>query len=164
MKTKCVRFKGRLNSGGYGVVSVCGNRIYAHRAAWIAVNGAIQHGMTIDHLCRNRACVNVEHMEVVSRVENTLRGEGTAAQNARKTKCKCGRRFSHTEPRGDGRLVRRCIVCVRQKSNRSWQRNGKKWIAKRRALGLCVRCGEKSNKGSWCSQCLYKDRIKRTKP
>lgn len=49
----------------------CGRRgTTAHRAAWTAVNGQIPLGMTIDHLCRTRRCVNPEHLRMLSNVDN----------------------------------------------------------------------------------------------
>lgn len=48
----------------------------AHRAAWTAVYGQIPEGMTIDHMCRNRRCVNVEHLRMLSNFENARRTKG----------------------------------------------------------------------------------------
>ncbi|PVB19761.1 HNH endonuclease signature motif containing protein [Mycobacteroides abscessus] len=48
----------------------------AHRAAWTFANGAIPEGLTIDHLCKNRQCVNVSHMRLLSNYENGRRTSG----------------------------------------------------------------------------------------
>ena len=48
----------------------------AHRAAWTAVHGQIPDGMTIDHLCRNRRCVNPDHLRMLSNFENARRTSG----------------------------------------------------------------------------------------
>lgn len=48
----------------------------AHRAAWTAVYGQIPEGMTIDHLCKNRRCVNVEHLRLLTNYENARRTGG----------------------------------------------------------------------------------------
>lgn len=58
---------------GYGVVWVDGVQYRAHRFAYIDKAGPIPDGMCIDHLCRNRACCNVSHMEVTTSAENTRR-------------------------------------------------------------------------------------------
>jgi hypothetical protein len=65
----------------------------AHRIAWALTNGPIPDGLVIDHLCRNRACVNPAHMEVVSQRENVLRGDSPQTSRARwrgQTHCKRG--------------------------------------------------------------------------
>lgn len=72
---------------GYGQMGVNGRVLYAHRVAYEAWRGPIPEGLTIDHLCRVRSCVNPDHLEAVTMRENTLRGESTAARNARKTHC-----------------------------------------------------------------------------
>ena len=81
--TPCLIWPGHISSEGYGRYWRDGRQIYAHRAAFEAVFGLIPDGLVIDHLCRNRACVNPEHMEVVSNRENTLRGGSPAARAAR---------------------------------------------------------------------------------
>ena len=48
----------------------------AHRAAWIYTFGPIANGMTVDHLCKNRKCVNVAHMRILSNFENARRTSG----------------------------------------------------------------------------------------
>ena len=50
----------------------------AHRAAWLAFEGDIPGDLVIDHLCRNRACVNTLHMELVTNSTNVLRGDHSA--------------------------------------------------------------------------------------
>jgi hypothetical protein len=120
----CVLWRGRLSPEGYGVVWISGRQRYAHREAYEHVNGQIRNGLEIDHLCRNRACVNPGHMEPVTRKENILRGESPAAKNARKAECHVGHPFTpeNTYPRRNGR---ECIQCRRDREN-----------AERRALGI----------------------------
>jgi hypothetical protein len=48
----------------------------AHRAAWVYVNGQILDGMTIDHTCKNRRCVNVDHLRMLTNHENARRTFG----------------------------------------------------------------------------------------
>lgn len=76
---------------GYGMISVrTGHPALAHRVAWQLERGDIPAGMQLDHLCRNRGCVNPDHLEVVSNKTNTLRGIGPTAVNAKKSVCKRG--------------------------------------------------------------------------
>ena len=49
--------------------------------------GTIPQGLVIDHLCRNKSCVNPAHLEAVTNTENVLRGEAPSAKAARKTHC-----------------------------------------------------------------------------
>ena len=80
---------------GYGRWAPDGNRMQgAHRVMYERECGPIPEGMTIDHLCRNRRCVNPDHMEVVSNVENVMRGESPPARNARRTHCAKGHPYT----------------------------------------------------------------------
>lgn len=50
--------------------------VTAHRAAWAYRYGQIPEGMTIDHTCKNRRCVNVEHLRLLTNFENARRTFG----------------------------------------------------------------------------------------
>lgn len=78
---------GGKNSKGYAVFTLSNGRWYAHRFIWEQLVGPIPEGQTIDHLCRNKPCVNPDHMEVVSPVVNWRRSPHV---NARKQFCKNG--------------------------------------------------------------------------
>lgn len=68
---------GGAGRGGslYGYVHKDGRMQPAHRAYWEATNGPVPEGLDLDHLCRNRLCVNLDHLEPVTRLENILRGD-----------------------------------------------------------------------------------------
>ena len=68
--------------------------VLAHRFAYEATVGKIPRGMVIDHLCRNRSCVNPEHMEAVTNMENLRRGKGYALQNGMRSKCRNGHEYT----------------------------------------------------------------------
>lgn len=101
-------------SKGYGKFWCHGWLQRAHRVAFQHWVGRIPGALQLDHLCRNRDCVNPTHMEIVSNRENVLRGIGHTAKNARKTHCLRGHEFTaeNTYRRG---AMRNCRACSRQR-------------------------------------------------
>ncbi len=97
---------------GYGNISIMTNNFLAHRVAWLAMHGSFPpHPLEIDHLCRNRGCVNPSHLEAVTRKVNDLRGVSPWAKNARKTHCINGHIFLGRNLKiVDGK--RACRVCL----------------------------------------------------
>lgn len=69
----CWIWTGTLNPYGYGVIVVGKKNKQAHRLMFELARGPIPDGLVIDHLCRNRCCVNPQHLEPVSAAENTRR-------------------------------------------------------------------------------------------
>lgn len=69
----CLNFTGSLRSG-YGKISTPEGPRQAHRVLWEAERGPIPPGLDLDHLCRNRRCCNLDHLEPVTRSENVQRG------------------------------------------------------------------------------------------
>lgn len=114
-----------VSPSGYGWAKWNGRSITAHRVAWVLEHGALlPEGLEVDHLCRNRACVNPAHLEGVSKKENILRGEAPSAQNARKTHCLWGHPFDDANtylrrwlnPKtGRVKVMRECRNCKRIK-------------------------------------------------
>ena len=92
----------------------------AHRIAYELLVGPIPPDKQIDHLCRNRACVNPAHLELVTSRTNTLRGEGRTAHNARKTHCPRGHAYTPENTlvsKGGERFCRECrrLDCERRR-------------------------------------------------
>lgn len=111
---ECWVWKGSLWVKGYGRFyhkSLGRKAIRAHRMAYILSRGPIPTGLVIDHLCRNRLCMNPAHMEIVTNKENVLRGIGPTAMRKRKTHCIRGHELAGenvvVRPTG----ARRCKVC-----------------------------------------------------
>ena len=113
----CWIWQGTLHPDGYGRFHADRRAQWAHRYAYELLVEPIPPGLVIDHLCRNRACVNPEHMEPVSNVENVLRGESPAARAARSDRCAKGHLLTpentYIEPSG----WRRCRTCRRERIN-----------------------------------------------
>jgi hypothetical protein len=112
----CWYWTGYKTKGGYGTISVrTGITTTAHRVAYELWRGPIPEGLQIDHLCRNRWCVNQQHLEPVTAFENSLRGETFTSVNVRKTHCDKGHAFSveNTYWEGD---KRRCRACNKAKN------------------------------------------------
>lgn len=109
----CWRWTGAQNSGGYGVFRVSGTGlILAHRWAYIETRGEIPTGQQLDHLCRERRCVNPDHLESVSPQINILRGVGMGARNAAKTACLRGHPLDEANTyRWARRTKRMCRQC-----------------------------------------------------
>lgn len=67
----CFVWTGYLGRGGYGQITWHGQRWYAHRAAYFVEHGEIPDGLQVNHICGNRACINVAHLELVNHYQNT---------------------------------------------------------------------------------------------
>lgn len=107
----CWLWTGGKGSKGYGSFWAKDRLVKAHRFAYELLVGTIPVGFQLDHLCRNRACVRAEHLEVVTNKQNALRGISFSATNARLTVCKRGHPFdlfnTYFNPKG-GRYCRQC--------------------------------------------------------
>jgi hypothetical protein len=113
--TGCWLWTGTTAGYGYGSLRISPARMWpAHRVSYLLHKGHMQEGLVIDHLCRNRGCVNPEHLELVTHAVNILRGVGAGANFERRTHCGRGHLLSEdnvAKNLADKR--RRCLICRR---------------------------------------------------
>lgn len=118
----CWEWKRSLNSRGYGLISEKGVVMLAHRVGYELLVGPIAEGMTVDHLCRNKRCVNPGHFEIVTRSENSRRGTP-----GNKSHCLRGHAMTPEntiiKPRPNGRVIRNCRTCQRDQARERYVRD-----------------------------------------
>ncbi len=97
---------------GYGKFWADGKCWGAHHWLYVQTKGAVPEGLDLDHLCRERRCVNTDHLEPVTRAENLRRG--IKGGHKLRTHCVSGRHpFTEESMCPDGK--RRCIPCRRER-------------------------------------------------
>lgn len=111
--TGCWLWQRCRTSSGYGLINIRGRNRRAHRVAYEIVKGPIPAGLTIDHRCRGRACINPDHLEAVTNRENVMRGDTIPARNAAKTHCLNGHPFDEENTQVSAAGHRRCRTCRR---------------------------------------------------
>lgn len=110
-KTGCWIWRGAGSGTGYGSLGVNGVQVAAHRFAYELLCGPVPPRLVLDHLCRNRGCVNPAHVEPVTQGENVRRGL-TGQNNSAKTRCPYEHEYTaentYILPRSGSRVCRTC--------------------------------------------------------
>lgn len=117
-KSNCWIWQRCVQGNGYGRMWNGKQVTYAHRVSYAVFIGPIPGGMDLDHLCRNRRCVNPSHLEPVSRSENLRRGESgrlIAAAQRIKTHCPSGHPYSGDNMYLNKEGKRVCRTCGRER-------------------------------------------------
>lgn len=126
----CWEWMAHRNKRGYGRFGITWKRtVLAHRFAYEQANGPIPDGLEPDHLCRNHACVNDTHLELVTHQTNVRRGEaGTnrIREAALITHCPQGHPYNeantYVATRRNGTTHRHCRICRAQQTRDSRMR------------------------------------------
>lgn len=125
----CWVWTGATQGSGYGCITVRQRKLGAHVVVYEFYRKPVPEGMDLDHLChpgdgscpratcRHRLCVNPDHLEPTTRLENLKRGNTLIAANLAKTHCDRGHEFTpentHVRVLPDGRESRQCHACRR---------------------------------------------------
>lgn len=130
-KNECWVWGGTTESSGYGVIIINKSRFKAHRVSYHIHYGSISKDLCIDHICRNKSCVNPSHLRNVTTSTNLLEDLRTeAAKNKAKTHCIRGHEFVGVNVKivknGTG-IRRHCIPCQKYLAHR--------WYLKMKKLG-----------------------------
>lgn len=117
-QSECWIWTAGVTPSGYGSFKLLGKNTAAHRLAYTITKGAIPNDLVLDHICRNRLCVNPDHLEIVTQKVNILRGAGPSASNDEKTHCP--RNHPLEKPNlilsNLKRGARECVACSRTRS------------------------------------------------
>lgn len=115
----CWKWEDALNGAGYGSFSVNCRKELAHRWSYEKFIGPIPEGYVIDHLCRNKWCVNPHHLEPVTYSTNNLRGDPDHKKGAHlreKTHCPQGHPYAGDNVHVNTAGGRVCRTCCRERA------------------------------------------------
>ena len=110
----CWEWQGKLLNGYGNFYIGNGKAVPAHRIAYNYFKGIIPDGLEPDHLCRNRKCVNPDHLEAVTHKINCQRGDGglrTGVLQRAKTHCPSGHPYNKENTTWDKQGERTCKIC-----------------------------------------------------
>ena len=122
----CWEWTGNKNVKGYGRFWMRGKDYMSHRVIYEHFKGRVSSNLCLDHLCRNRACQNPDHLEPVTNAINLKRGESFSTLNGNKTHCHRGHEFSKTNTYLTPQGRRKCRACARLQKQLSRARQASK--------------------------------------
>jgi hypothetical protein len=109
----CIEFTGSVQTGGYGQMGIKGRPYLTHKLAYEWLIGEVPSGLELDHICRNKKCLNTEHLEPVTHSENLIRRglKGKKINKPERTHCRRGHRLTveNIYMRKNG--VKQCQIC-----------------------------------------------------
>jgi hypothetical protein len=117
----CWLWTASLSKAGYGQFVLEGIPLKAHRFSYEMLVGEIPRGSIILHKCDNPACVNPAHLRPGSYKDNV---QDSIAKG--RSSCKRGHKFTEENTHVDKSGVRRCLTCMRERSNRHREENREK--------------------------------------
>jgi len=108
--TGCWNYTGSVTKWGYGLWRDGSRRTAAHRYTYRIAYGPIQDGLVIDHMCRNKRCVNPLHLRACTQRENLLApwSQAKAAKSARRSTCPYGHPYDLKRAKNGQRTCRSC--------------------------------------------------------
>lgn len=112
--TGCWNWAGFDSGRGYGGFCINKRNFRAHRISYELFVGKLELDLVIDHICRNRACCNPDHLRQVDKRTNALENsEAACAIHAAKTHCPKGHEYNEINTRWHG-TNRHCRACQRE--------------------------------------------------
>lgn len=156
-ETPCWIWIGAKFSNGYGHLRRNNKDLLAHKVSFEHTHGPVPSGLVLDHLCRQRACVNPDHMEPVTQRQNILRGRGASASNAIKTHCPHGHEYT-PENTYNRYGQRYCRACMKARAKTDQPQNGMKTHCKRGHEFTAENTYINKNGSRICRQCVRERR------